>query len=187
MKRAKIIGTAGMAFMTIVLFTCTGLMAGDMSHPAEHEKAMEQGAQGMGMEKMDHSGHGKEMGTMDPSERAGDNIHNATVDGFQLAYHLIDMRERMLAMKAAGHKHAMPTHHLMVYVNGADGKPVASAKAGFMVTAPNGSDQKIMGMAMGVGGYGADIDLSAPGAYTLTSKIVAGDKTIKDNFTYTLK
>jgi hypothetical protein len=187
MKQAKISWIASMASMVMVLLTYSGLMAGDMSHPAGHEKAMEQGAQGMGMEKMDHPGHENRMGATTLSDRAGDNIHNATVDGFQLAYHLIDMRERMSAMKAAGHKHAMPTHHLMVYVNDADGKPVASAKAGFLVTAPNGSDQKIMGMAMGVGGYGADIDLPAAGDYTLTSKIVAGDKTIKDNFTYTLK
>jgi hypothetical protein len=184
MKQARILLAAS---MVVVFFTFSGAMAGDMSLPKAPEKAMEHGAQGMGMEKMDHSSHGKEMGAMGHSDRAGENIRNATVDGYQLAYHLVDMREKMKAMKSEGHTHPMMSHHLMVYVNDPAGSPVGSAKAGFLVTAPNVPEQKVMGMAMGVGGYGADIDFSAPGDYALTSKIVVGDKTIKDNFAYTAK
>jgi hypothetical protein len=170
MKQARILWVAS---MVIVFLSYTGVMAGDMTPPAGHEKTMQQGAPGMG--------------AMGHSDRAGENIRNATVDGYQLAYHLIDMREKMKAMKSEGHTHKMSTHHLMVYVTDPAGSPVGSAKTGFLVTAPNVSDQKVMGVAMGVGGYGADIDFSAPGDYALTSKLIMGDKTIKDNFTYAAK
>ena len=46
----------------------------------EHDMDMSQ------MEEMDHSGH------------RGPNIHNSKVDGHGLAYHLIDLREKMKDM-----------------------------------------------------------------------------------------
>jgi hypothetical protein len=186
MKQVKTILVASLAG---VVLTFSGAMAGDMSMPKMPEKAMEHGGgQGMGMEKMDHSMHGKDMGTMDHSAHMGENIRNATVDGYQLAYHMMDMKGKMTDMKSEGQAPMMKkTLHLMLYVNDPEGKPVAAAKVGYLVTGPNGSDQKMMCMAMGVGGYGANVDFSTAGDYTITSKIVVGDKTIKDNFTYTAK
>lgn len=177
---------AGIGLMTVFLFFSVAI-AGDMSSSEGHGKMMKEGSKAM--EKMDHSGHGAhgEMGSMGHADRAGDNIRNTTVDGYKLAYHLIDMREKMKAMKEQGHTHKMSSHHLMIYVNDPDGKPVGSAKAGFLVTAPNTPEQKVMGMAMGVGGYGGDLDFSTPGDYSVTSKIVIGDKTVKDSFTYSSK
>lgn len=183
----KQIKTLLITSMAAVFFTFSGAVAGNMSHPAGNEKAMDHGSHGKETGKMDHSTHGKEMGTMDHSTHMGQNIHNATVEGYQLAYHVLDMREKMKSMKSDGPAHQMMTHHLMVYVNDPAGNPVASAKAGYLVTGPNGADQKVMCMAMGVGGYGADVDFSSPGVYKLTSKIVAGDKTIKDSFDYTVQ
>lgn len=197
MKQVKTILVTSLAG---VVLTFSGAMAGDMSMPKMPEKAMEHSAHGMGMEKMepstpgkdmgtmDHSMHGKDMGTMDHSAHMGENIHNATVDGYQLAYHMIDMKGKMTDMKSEGQAPMMKkTLHLMLYVNDPEGKPVASAKVGYLVTGPNGSDQKMMCMAMGVGGYGANVDFSTAGDYTITSKIVIGDKTLKNNFTYTAK
>jgi hypothetical protein len=185
MKQVKTILVTSLAG---VILTFSGAMAGDMSMPKMPEKAMEHGAQGMGMEKMDPSTPGKNMGAMDHSAHMGENIHNATVDGYQLAYHMIDMKGKMTDMKSEGQGSKMKkTLHLMLYVNDPEGKPVAAAKVGYLVTGPNGSDQKMMCMAMGVGGYGANVDFSTAGAYRIASKIVVGDKTLKDNFIYTAK
>jgi len=130
--------------------------------------------------KMDHSEHGHG-GGMDHGKHAGDLIHESTVDGHQFAYHLIDMRAKtkdMPEMKA--------THHLMVYVKGPDGKAVDKAKAGYMLEGPGDAKQRVMAMAMG-GGFGADIDLSAKGSYTMKTKVIAGEKILMDKFVYEMK
>jgi len=182
MKQVKTVWVMSMA---VVFLAFSGAMAAEMSPPKLPEKAMDHG---MTMDKMDPSIANKDTSTMDHSDRMGENFHNATVDGYQLAYHMIDMKGKMTDMKSKGQTSMMKKIiHLMIYVNDPDGKPVGSAKVGFLVTGPDGVEQKLMCMAMGVGGYGANVDFSTAGAYALTSKIVVGDKTLKDNFTYTAK
>jgi len=129
----------------------------------EHDMDMSQ------MEEMDHSGH------------RGPNIHNSKVDGHSLAYHLIDLREKMKDMENMPEMQA--THHMMVYVVSPDGMPIAEAKVGYLVISPSGDEQRLMAMGMS-DGFGADVDFKASGAYTVRTKAVAGSTTLLDEFTY---
>ncbi len=139
----------------------------------DHSK-MEHGSSGH--QEMDHSGH------------LGDNIRETTVDGYRLAYHLIDMREKMKGMKGmAGHDMSkMPTHHLMFYIQGPDGKQVGDAQVGFKVEGAGG-EQQVMAMGMKMGaevGFGADLSLKAGEEYEIKSKAVFGAATLRDEFKY---
>ncbi|MDE0207595.1 MAG: hypothetical protein OXP66_16400 [Candidatus Tectomicrobia bacterium] len=121
------------------------------------------------MDQMDHSGH------------RGANIHNSSVDGHSLAYHLIDLREKMKDMEDMPEMQA--THHMMMYVVGPDGAPVAEAQVGYLVIGPDGNRQRLMAMGM-QDGFGADVDFKAAGTYTVRTKAVAGDTTLLDEFAY---
>jgi hypothetical protein len=133
--------------------------------------------------KMDHSGH------------MGEMIHESTVDGYQLAYHLIDMKAKMKAMMSKQGSESkgsdtkshdmsqLKSHHLMVFITGPDGKKLTDAKVGYKVEGPGGSEQKTMAMAM-KGGFGADVDMEAAGTYEIKTKAMAGDKKLIDEFTY---
>jgi len=142
---------------------------------------------------MDH-GNMAAQGAMDAGARKGQMIHQATVEGYQLAYHLIDMKEHMESMKDMPGMAAMKdmdmsqmkSHHLMVYIVGADGKAVTDAKVGYMVTGPDSEVAKTMAMAM-IGGYGADVDYKVKGAYEIKLKAVAGETQLVDKFTYEVK
>jgi hypothetical protein len=132
-----------------------------------------------GDKKMDHSGH------------MGMRIHESSVDGYMLAYHMIDNKAQMAKMKdmkgmKMGDMKDMKSHHLMSYIVGSDGKKVEGAKVGYMVTGPDGTVQKAMAMGM-KGGYGADVDFSHKGAYTIKTKAKIGDKKVVDSFTYDVK
>lgn len=124
--------------------------------------------------KMDHTksagDHGK---TMDHSQHMGEKIHESKVEGYQFAYHLLNMEERA-------------THHMMVYIMAPDGGKVEDAKVGFLVNGPDGTKQKIMAMGM-QGAYGADLDLKQKGPYTVKIKAVSGDQKFLDEFTYEVK
>jgi hypothetical protein len=149
---------------------------------------------------MDHSKMNHDMSAMPgmaaPSDAAahhGGMIREATVDGRRLMYHLMTWEQRNQAMKgmegmemAGMDNSGQATNHLMLYVTGPDGKAVAGAKVGFALTRPDGTEQKTLTMAMS-GGYGADVVLKAKGAYKIKSKIVAGDVTTVDEFTYEVK
>ncbi|VVS92711.1 hypothetical protein [Desulfoluna spongiiphila] len=141
------------------------------------------------------SGHGKDM-TMDHSMEmkghdmgmgAGDVIRTHTTDGMTLTYRLIDMHQRMKNMEGmesmAG---KVASHHLMLDVKGADGGMVHDAKVGFAVTSPDGKKVKTMAMGM-AGGHGADVAMMQKGTYTVSVKIKAGDKVVKDTFTHVTK
>ena len=121
--------------------------------------------------KMDHTksagDHGK---TMDHSQHMGEKIHESKVEGYQFAYHLLNMEDRA-------------THHMMVYIMAPDGGKVEDAKVGFLVNGPDGTKQKIMAMGM-QGAYGADLDLKQKGPYTVKIKAVSGDQKFLDEFTY---
>lgn len=115
---------------------------------------------------------------------AGQLIHEADVDGYHIRYELIDMQARMKGMENMPKMAA--THHLMVYITDSAGNPVGGGKVGYLIVNPDGTDQKAMAMGM-AGGYGADVDLSAPGNYTVKMKIVAGDTRLMDGFAYTVE
>ena len=164
---------------TLVVFT--------LAAPA---MAMDHGKMSGGM---DHSKMAAQE-TMDPGARKGQMIHQSSVDNYQLAYHNIDMKEHMESMKdmpgMAPMKDMdmsqMKSHHLMVYVVGADGKAVTDAKVGYMVTGPQGDVAKTMAMAM-IGGYGADVDFATKGTYEIKLKAVVGETQLLDKFTYEVK
>ena len=104
------------------------------------------------------------------------------VNGYQLRYQFIDMKEKMKGME-----HPMEgmtaTHHLMVYITNAQGESVTAEKVGYLITGPDGKEQKVMTMGMS-GGYGSDIDLSLPGEYTIKTKAIMVDQTPMDSFSY---
>ena len=124
--------------------------------------------------KMDHTksagDHGK---TMDHSQHMGDRIHESKVEGYQFAYHLLNMEDR-------------GTHHIMVYILAPDGGKVEDAKVGYLVNGPDGTKQKMMAMGM-KGAYGADLDFKQKGAYTVKMKAVTEDQKFLDEFTYEVK
>jgi hypothetical protein len=140
--------------------------------------------------EMDHSkmDHSKMDGAMEHSVRMGDMIHESTVDGYKISYHLIDNMAQMAKMKdMKGHDMSqMKSHHLMAYIVDPAGKPVADGKVGYKVTGPGGTDQTAMTMGM-TGGFGADVDLKAKGTYTIKTKAVAGEAKLLDEFSYEVK
>ena len=154
-----------------------------MSHDMDHGKTMEEGhsmqqmgSMGGDMKNMDHSAHGGEL------------IHEGGVDGYQFAYHLLDISEKMATMKAAGHAHEGmdATHHLMVYIKDSNGAPVDGAQVGYLVEGPDGATQKLMCMGMG-GGYGSDVVLDGSGDYVINTKVVAGETKLLDKFTLSVE
>lgn len=121
--------------------------------------------------KMDHSqsagDHGK---ATDHSQHMGEKIHESKVEGYQFAYHLLNMEDRA-------------THHMMVYIMAPDGGKVEDAKVGYLVNGPDGTKQKMMAMGM-KNAYGADFDFKKKGTYTVKMKAVTADKKFMDEFTY---
>jgi len=121
-------------------------------------------------------GMGQEMDMAQPGHE-GNTIHSSDVEGYHMTYQLYELTA------AEG---AQPAHHLMVTITDQDGKPVENATVGYIVTGPDGKEQKLMTMGMG-GGYGANLDLSLSGDYVIKTKVVAGDKKVIDSFTYTVE
>ncbi len=109
------------------------------------------------------------------------------VEGYRFAYHLTDVSKKTPAMVAEGRmpEEMAATHHLMVYIQGPDGKPVEEARVGCLVTGPDGAVQKKMAVGMGKG-FGADVILSAPGTYKIKTKAVIGDETLINEIDYRL-
>ena len=108
------------------------------------------------------------------------------VNGYQLEYEFINIKEKMKDMAEMGHSmgHTAATHHLMVYIKNAQGEPMVADQAGFLIKGPDGKEQKTMAMGMS-GGHGADIDLSTPGEYTIKTKaVIGGGTTLLDAFGY---
>ena len=126
-------------------------------------------------EKMDHSG-------MSHGSHAGQLIRETSVEGYGLTYRLIDMQARMKDMADMPEMDA--THHLMLYIHPPAGNSIEQPRVGFLVEDPDGETQKVMAMAMS-GGFGADLDLSQKGDYTIKSKAVFGDVKLIDEFKYT--
>ncbi len=180
MKHIKTILIAGLTF---ILAAFGGALADDMDHSScEQHSSMDHSTHGTS--EMNHSPNGHAMKEMGHTGHMGENIRNASVDGYTFTYHLIDMRKKM---KATGHQHEMKmTHHMMVYVTPPHGDQIESAKVGYLVVGPDEKNQKLMCMGMG-GGFGADVDFAAPGTYTIKTKVMDGDKKLMDSFNYTVK
>lgn len=158
--------------------------ASDQGHGGSMKGMEMKGQMGKGaMKGMDMKG-GMDMARM------GRAIHESTVDGHKLAYRVIDMKEKMESMKGMKgmsmkgmDMSQMKSHHLMVFVTGADGHEHGEGKVGYKVTGPDGSEQKAMAMGM-KGGFGADVDFGAKGTYTIKTKVVLDEATLVDEFTY---
>ena len=122
----------------------------------------------------------------------GQMLHHSTVDGYGLMYHVLDMAERAVMMKGMEGME-MPgmskspdiTNHLMVYITDPGGKPV-SGKIGFMITGPDGKEQKTLTMGMH-DGYGADVSFKEKGIYKIKTKAVIGGNTLLDEFSHEVK
>lgn len=123
----------------------------------------------------------------------GAMIRQTKVEGFNLHYHLLSWKERELLMKGMEgmnmpgvDRSGKATHHLLLYLRGADGKSNPPAKVGFELTAPDGSVQKTLTMEM-QGAYGADVTMPASGEYRIRLKAQIGTTVLVDEFEYTLK
>ena len=146
-------------------------LAADMSHSA-----------------MGHGGQGAPA-AMQHSTDMGEMIHQATVEGYELTFRLIDMMEKMKDMTAK--MPAMPqmkdTHHLMAFIRSPHGHAVEKAQVGYLIKAPNGTEQRAMCMAMN-NGFGGDVNLSQKGIYTVYVKaVVDATTTLTHNFEYEVK
>ena len=87
-----------------------------------------------------------------------------------MTYHLLALPNR-------------PESHLVVYIMASDGRTVTDAKVGYLVKGPDSSSQKAMAMQMDKA-FGADVNFSRAGNYTIKVKAVIGDNKIFDNFVF---
>ncbi len=168
-------------------------MKGGMHHQMDAGTMQEDSANipGHSMEKgsMGHQDMSHNVG--EAETRQGKLIHKSMISNYRLEYRLIDMKALMEKMHKAGgemmemNTKNMASHHLMVFVTGPDNIPVTDAKVGFLVKGPSGDPQKAMCMMMG-NGFGANVDLAAPGKYTIKAKAVINGKKLIDEFSYTM-
>jgi hypothetical protein len=112
-------------------------------------------------DSIDHTGH------------VGDKIHESSMQGYRLAYHLLDLPGR-------------DVHHLMTYIVDKNGQAITTARLGYLVVGPDGAKQKVMAMVM-KDAFGGDVNFTAKGMYTIKTKAVIGDKKLLDRFTYEVK
>lgn len=155
--------------VTLSLFISNPLLFASESKHGGHDHGKADHAVAESHDGMGHTGHG------------GHKIHESNVDGHHFSYELIDMREQTKNMPEMKH-----THHLMVYVKDGDGNVVDQGKVGYLVKGPDGERQKAMAMGM-AGGFGADLDMSKPGSYEIKTKVVSGETTLMDGFSYEVK
>ena len=132
---------------------------------------------------------------MGKSDKIGALIHESVVDGYMLSYHFMDLRDKKTddkdkkAMDAShnmAEKEMEKPHHLMVYIMDKNHKSVLKGKVGFMIKNAEGDAQKEMGMFMSEG-FGTTADMKKKGVYSITTKIVLGDKKLMDKFDYEIK
>lgn len=107
--------------------------------------------------------------TTDHTGHIGEKIHESAVEGYRLAYHLLELPGR-------------EAKHLITYIIDRTGKPVKDAKVGYLVVGPDGKEQTVMAMSM-QDSFGGDVDFSLKGKYTIKSKAVVGSKNLLDSFT----
>ncbi|RJP93900.1 MAG: hypothetical protein C4518_05170 [Desulfobacteraceae bacterium] len=123
---------------------------------------------------------------MEHNAPMGKLIHETDAEsyGYHLSYRLIDLQAQMKDMPGMQRNmQGKGTYHLMLTITDSTGKMVDSAQVGYLVVNPDGSEQKVMTMEM-KDGYGADINLSKSGEYTIKCKAAAGNKKMIDEFKY---
>ena len=115
-------------------------------------------------------------------------IHETDINGYHFVYKLIDLKEKMKDMKDMDHDmdKMTATRHLMLFIKNAKGDAIEANKVGFLITGPDGKDQKVMAMGMG-DGYGADINLSLSGEYSVKAKALIGEQKLVDSFMYKIE
>lgn len=151
---------------------------------------MDHSGHGPSGQAMSHEGHGSQPVKATPQ---GLVIRESKLQGYALVYRLYSWDERNVMMKGM-EGHDMPgmdrtgksSHHLMVFITGADGKALSGGKVGFIVSGPDKSEFKTLTMGMS-DGYGADVPLKAKGDYSIKVKAVLGEKTLSEEFTYTAR
>ncbi|MBI5445976.1 MAG: hypothetical protein HY900_32775 [Deltaproteobacteria bacterium] len=144
--------------------------------------AMEHGSTGHG--GMDHGSMGASQSK--GQARMGKKVGESKSEGYKFEYYVIEMKEMMKTMPMKDMDMSkMKSHHLMVYVTSPGGKPIEEGKVGYRIQGPAG-EVKVMAGPM-TGGFGADVDLKEKGAYKISTKALAGEKTVSDEFTYTAK
>lgn len=111
--------------------------------------------------------------SLDHSLHTGKKIHEAYIQGYQLAYHLLDLPNNSF-------------QHLMVYIADKNGKIVASGKVGFLIKGPDGNGQKVMAMAMKKS-FGGNVNFQIKGTYKIKTKVVLEDKKLLYKFSYEVK
>jgi len=108
---------------------------------------------------------------MDHAKHVGEKIHESRVEGYSLAYHLVDLKDK-------------PRGHLMVYIMDPQGAAVADAKVGFLIQGPDGAKQRLMAEGM-KGAFGVNADFDPKGTYVIKMKAVtAHGKKLLDSFQY---
>lgn len=171
--------------LPVVTFAASSSHSGHSMGTDTGNKTMDAMDGGKTMETM--ADHDMSSHQMDTSAHGGMMIHSSMVDGYALTYELIDMQEKMKAMKGMKDMPEMKaTHHLMMFVKKHGGGAVTDAMVGYLVKNPDGTLQKAMTMAMS-GGYGADVDLSQVGIYTIKVKALAEKNKLVDEFSYEIK
>jgi len=110
---------------------------------------------------------------IDQAAHVGKMIHEANVEGYQFAYHLVDLKKA-------------PTWHLMVYILTPGREKIDQAKVGFLVKDPDGATQKLMAAGM-KGAFGVNVEFKDKGPYIIKMKVVTGGKKLFDKFTYEVK
>jgi hypothetical protein len=111
--------------------------------------------------------------SLDHSLHTGKKIHEAYIQEYQLAYHLLDLPNNSF-------------QHLMVYIADKNGNIVASGKVGFLIKGPDGNEQKVMAMAMKKS-FGGNVNFQIKGTYKIKTKVVLEDKKLLDKFSYEVK
>ena len=178
----KIVGIFVVAAMVLVGLSAHANEKMDHSMHNMEGGSMEKmdGMKGHDMDKMDQDMGGKDMKGMDHSmhgsDRIGTLVHESKVEGYTLAYYFMDMRD--MEGHSMGNMEDKP-HHIMVYITDAKGRVVEKAKVGLWIRSGDGMDQKTMTMYMS-NGFGTMADLKKPGKYTVSTKVVMGGKKLMD-------
>jgi hypothetical protein len=124
--------------------------------------------------------------------RIGDLIHESIVDGYMLAYHILDLRDQKtdgMDKASMDRTYAMTDenmdrpHHLMLYIMDKNHKLILKGEVEFLIKDPEGNSQKIMGIYMDRG-FGATTDMKNKGIYTIKAKAIIGGKELLDKFEY---
>ncbi|MCF8114409.1 MAG: hypothetical protein K9K21_11225 [Desulfotignum sp.] len=127
--------------------------------------------------------------------RIGDLIHESVVDGYMLAYHILDLRDQktdgmdkasMDRTYAMTNENIDKPHHLMLYIMDKNHKLILKGEVGFLIKDPEGNSQKIKGIYMDRG-FGATADMKNKGLYTIKTKAIIKGKELLDKFEYEME